>query len=205
MVDQTMIDFVKHFIEDRDPIATDLKHRFSFRNRADHCYRCYKWAQRINEFEKGDAEIVEISALFHDIGKCINNTKEGHGEEGAKICEQYLTSVGIHPTKIEYIADIVRNHSYHEKANTLEAQIVSDADLLDETGAMIVLWDSMAVGSEDIQSYTIAYERIVKAYTGLIRRPNRFHTTSGKHFFKERVEFLGEFVGHLEYELGLRN
>ena len=62
----------------------------------------------------------------------------------------------------------------------------------------------MAVGNEDKQSYTIAYERIRKTYSELARKSNeRFHTETGKRFFGERMMFLREFLNNLEFELGL--
>jgi hypothetical protein len=49
MIVQKMITYVRQFIEAHDPIATKLATRFPFRRLADHCYRTYRWAQRIQE------------------------------------------------------------------------------------------------------------------------------------------------------------
>jgi uncharacterized protein len=201
-----MLDFVRDFIESHDPIATKLKRRFPFRRLADHCFRCYRWAQRISRVEGGDADVAQVSALFHDIGKCVDNTREGHAEAGAEICADYLTRIGFAPAKRDRIVSIVRHHIEHcgGDESTLEARIESDADILDETGAMTVLWDCMAQGAEEEQSYGIARDRICAAYQALQDTPrSAFHTGTGWRFFLERREYLGSFIGNLDFELGL--
>jgi uncharacterized protein len=203
---EEMTAYVRQFIEDNDPIATKLARRFPFRRLADHCTRTWRCAQRIQEREDGDREIVEVAALFHDVGKCVDNTPAGHAQAGAEICERYLDSQGFDPAKRARIVHIVRNHvhSMRDIPLSLEAQIVRDADLLDEVGALTVLWDAMAAGAEEPQSYTITYQRIRAAYERLRARDLRsLETETGRQFYRERIDFLGQFVAQLEYELGL--
>ena len=206
MVDEKMLNFVKDFIESHDAIGTKLQRRFPFRSLYDHCFRCCKWAQRINEFEGGDPEVTQISALFHDVGKCADNTVQGHAEAGARICGEYLDSIGFDANKRDRITRIVRLHIEHcsGEESSVEGIIESDADPLDETGAMTVLWDCMAVGAEDQQSYQIAYDRVRGAFETLqTKTRSSFHTATGWRFFEERREFLGDFVANLEFELGI--
>jgi uncharacterized protein len=206
MTVEEMIAYVRQFIEEHDPIATKLAKRFPFRRLFDHCTRTLRWAQRIQEREGGDREIVEIAALFHDAGKCVDNTLEGHARAGAAICERYLVSQGFDPDKRARIVYIVRNHvhSMRDVPLSLEAQIVRDADLLDEVGALTVLWDAMAAGAEEPQSYTIAHQRIRAAYERLKARALcSLETETGRQFYRKRLDFLGQFVRELEYELGL--
>ena len=205
MVDQDMLEFVRGFIESHDPIATKLKRRYPFRHLADHCYRCYRWAERICHVEGGDADVAQVSALFHDIGKCVDNTRDGHAAAGAGICGDYLDTIGCDPTKRDRITSIVRHHIEHCRGEdtSLEARIESDADILDETGAMTVLWDCMAQGAEEEQSYGIARDRINGAYRNLQKTTRSlFQTEAGWRFFQERRECLGCFIRHLDFELG---
>jgi uncharacterized protein len=206
MIVQEVIAYVRQFIEAHDPIATKLATRFPFRRLADHCYRTYRWAQRIQKGEGGDREIAEVAALFHDIGKCVDPTTDGHARTGAAVCEQYLISRGFDGDKRARIVHIVRNHvhSARDVVLSLEAQIVRDADLLDEVGALTVLWDAMAAGAEEPQSYILTYHRIRAAYDRLKdRAPGCLETATGKRFYGKRIELLGGFLSELEYELGV--
>lgn len=199
-----MVEFVRGFIESHDPIGTELVTRFPFRRRFEHCLRCSKWARRISVAEGADVEICVISALFHDVGKSVDNT-QNHGGVGAEICEEYLKSIGFDIHKTMKIVEIVRNHSSHirESDTSLESKVVSDADLLDETGTVTVLWDAMACAGEVDPSYEKACERIDKSYARLkVDLPDKLHTTTARQILKIRLDFIGDFLGNLEYELG---
>lgn len=146
-----------------------------------------------------------ISALFHDIGKSVDKTAQSHGEVGAQICGDYLTSVAYDKSRSVKIVQIVRSHSSHANENdtSLEAKVVSDADLLDETGAITVLWDAMACAEEDAPSYEKACDRITRAYAKLkVELPDRLHTPTTRQILKGRLLFMNTFLRNLEYELG---
>lgn len=206
MLDPSMLDFVRDFIESRDPIATKLERRFPFRRLADHCFRCYKWAQRIGQIEGGDPEVAQVSALFHDIGKCLDNTRERHGRAGAEICGAYLARTGFDLAKRERITRIVALHVEHCRGDesSIEARIESDADVLDEIGAVTVLWDCMAAGAEGADSYCVARDRIQVASANLAKKTRAScQTEAGWQFFLGRGASLQEFLNNLDFELGL--
>jgi uncharacterized protein len=200
-----IVQFVKGFFESHDPIGTELSTRFVFRRRFEHCLRCSIWARRIALVEGADMEITELGALFHDIGKATDETVQDHGEIGAQICDDYLSSIEYDKDKRSQIVQIVRSHSKHANDSdaSLEAKIVSDADLLDETGAITILWDAMACAVEDTPSYEKACDRIRIAYSRLkVELPERIHTPSARKILVERLSFIDTFLRNLEYELG---
>jgi len=202
---EQMIEFVKDYFDSHNPIGTELSYRYPFRRRFDHCLRVMMWAYRIALAESTDLEITQISALFHDIGKSMDETKEGHGELGAQIVGDYLTSIAYDKTKTEKIIRIVHTHINRasESDASLEAKVVSDADLLDEIGAITVLWDTVACAGEEAPSYDKAFERITKAYEKLkVIMPDRIHTQTAKRILAERLSFMDIFLKNLEYELG---
>ena len=206
MIDhEKMVEFVKDFFESHDPIGTDLAHRYPFRRRFGHCLRCTKRARRISIAEGADGEIVMISALFHDIGKAVSGSGQDHGEIGAKICDEYLASIGYNAERRARIVRIVRDHSKHadDDNTSLEEKVVSDADLLDEVGAISVLWDSMACAGEDEPSYIEPYNRIARTFFHLRGTfSKRLHTQNAQYILKERLSFLQNFLWELDYELG---
>lgn len=79
----------------------------------------------------------------------------------------------------------------------------SDADLLDETGAMTVLWDAMAEGAAPDCSFDSAFERIAAASAKLGDSSlDTYHTATAREIATGRRTFLHQFVANLAYELG---
>ena len=206
MIPQGMLDYVREFIESQGPIGSEFHARFPFRKLYGHCVRCASWARRLSEAEGGDSEICELSAFFHDIGKAVTETKAGHAETGADICDEYLKSIDFDPDKRERVVSIVRNHNKHapEDNSTIEEIIESDADLLDEVGALTAVWDAMAEGAQEGSSFRSAYERIKAGYEGLASKPiERYHTEAARKIARGRIDFLKAIVDNLGYEFGL--
>lgn len=202
-VDRPMIEFVRATIEGEDPTATELDTQFPFRNRFDHCYRTLRWAQRINLIEGADTDTVEIAALFHDAAKADG---ANHGTRAAAICKEYLLRNSIALERIDQIQYCIANHSAKASpTETLskELQIVMDADCLDEVGALAILWDTMAEGAEETQSYRKTYQRLRTHAERIFSAENRLHTATGRALYEARVDFRRQFMRQLEYELGL--
>ena len=199
------VEFVRAYFESHDPMATELAHRYPFRRRFDHCLRCSVWARRIASAERGDIEMAATAALFHDIGKAGSELAKDHGALGAGICEQYLESVGYDERRQSIIVGIVARHSQHARdvGATLEEKIVSDADLLDETGATAILWDAMACALEPDPSYDKAYERSLRMTAPMrARLLERLHTAEAKRIARGRLAIVDTFLASLAYELG---
>ena len=145
-----VIDFVKEqtAVNGRPP-------NYPFRSRFEHTMRVYRWAIKLQSKLGGDLDIIVLAALLHDVGW---DDERPHGEVGAEIAVNYLDSLGVDPQKIAKIGEIIM---IHEEKDTdadlsLECRIVMDADLLDEVGAISVLWDSMATAIEDEASYKLS-------------------------------------------------
>lgn len=105
----------------------------------DHVLRVTRLCEEIGEAEGADMRILIPAALFHDIARPIEEeTGIPHEEEGARIAEEYLGSIGYDAGRIRAIADAIRTHRYSTgaKPGALEAKILSDADKLDAMGAV---------------------------------------------------------------------
>ena len=205
MIDPSMLEFVKGFIESHDPIGTGPAARYPFRRRFEHCVRCSVWARRLAVAEGADVEVAEVSALFHDVAKTVPDTDVNHGELGACVCEEYLTSIGCEPGKREQIVEIVRTHTAHarEPDASLEAKVESDADFLDETGAITVLWDAMVTALEGEPSYEKAHAKLARTFEQLKAGLHaKLHTKTAKQIAAGRLACIESFLANLEYELG---
>ena len=173
---------------------------YPFRSRFEHTMRVYRWAIKLQSKLGGDLDIIVLAALLHDIGW---DEVRPHGEVGAEIAVDYLDSLGVDPEKIAKIGEIIMMHSDKdtEAELSLECRIVMDADLLDEVGAVGVLWDAMATAQEDEASYKRAYYRIKNFYR--INKPKikRCKTDAGRVEYNKRMQLIEEFIFQLEKEL----
>lgn len=104
-----------------------------------HIERVYNLAKYIQSKEGGDLEIVELSALLHDISD--HKFNGGKLDEGGNVAYEILIKLGYPANRSEKVKYIVDNVSY-KGANTknemdsLEGRIVQDADRLDAIGAI---------------------------------------------------------------------
>jgi len=104
-----------------------------------HTQRVYNNALFISKTESVDAFIVSLGALLHDIA----DSKFHDGDEtiGPKIAREFLFKMNVDSTAIEHVVKIIENISYkggNEKQafNSLELDVIQDADRLDAIGAM---------------------------------------------------------------------
>lgn len=173
---------------------------YPFRSRFEHIMRVYRWAIKLQAKEGGDLEIIALAALMHDIGW---EEDRPHAEVSAEIAVEYLVEQGYDETKIGRIGDIIMRHNDKdtEEDLSLECRIVMDADLLDEVGAMSVLWDCMATAGEDAASYKKAYYRIKNYYRINQPKIRRCKTTAGRIEYTKRMKCIEEFLSELEREL----
>ena len=104
-----------------------------------HIERVYKNALLIAASEKCDLEIVQLSALLHDIA----DSKFHDGDEtiGPKTARTFLESENVVATTIDHVIAIIENISFKggkvaRKFSSIELDIVQDADRLDAIGAI---------------------------------------------------------------------
>lgn len=95
-----------------------------------------KIATILAQREKADIELVQTTALLHNIGRTAG---EPLNETGAKLASEILKQSATCPQeRIERVAKIVINHpiAFRNKLQTLEEKIVWDADKLDLLGVV---------------------------------------------------------------------
>ena len=176
---------------------------YPFRSRYEHTMRVYRWAIKLQAKLGGDLDIIALAALLHDIG-----WEEGrdHCEVGAELAVEYLDGLGVDPETIKRVGEIIMMHEDKDtdRELSLECKIVMDADLLDEVGAIGVIWDAMATVCEnenDEAAYKKAYYRIKNYYR--INKPKirRCKTDAARAEWTKRMQLIENFVNQLEKEL----
>jgi uncharacterized protein len=104
-----------------------------------HIYRVWKTSIEIAKTETADLFVVELAALLHDIA----DSKFNAGDEtvGPLMAEQFLKSIGVDALIIAHVLHIIENISFKggkekQHFNSVELDIVQDADRLDALGAI---------------------------------------------------------------------
>ena len=104
-----------------------------------HIERVWKLSKKIAEKEGGNLEVIELSALLHDIA----DPKFHNDDEtlALKISQNFLEEIHVEDELIEQVLFVIKNISFKNRAEApenppLELQIVQDADRLDAIGAI---------------------------------------------------------------------
>jgi uncharacterized protein len=168
----------------------------------DHVLRVVHLCEVIGTEENADMAVLLPAAFLHDIAR-PNETETGipHEEEGARIAEQFLRSIRYDEDRIPKITQAIRTHRYRslEKPETLEAQILSDADKLDALGAVGIARTFIRAGEhqgEISNAVSHIHDKLVKL-NGLM------YTRSAKRLAEERHRFLCLFLERLTDEMSL--
>ena len=123
------------------------------------------------------------------------------------IARDYLLQNGYAPAFADRVASLVVQHQARERMQDpdtpIELVILMEADMLDERGALGILWDAMAEGAKPLQTYEGTLERL--KMRKLYRRPERnpLVTERGRAFWAEKQRLHMDFVLALERDLGL--
>jgi len=181
--------------------------RFIFRKRSEHIWRVFAWAERLAEdcAENINREALLTAALFHDIGYRFKRVQD-HGVQGALIFKEYAEANNYEKNQREFIEYLISNHSrkdmLFDENIAMELVYLLEADILDETGALGVIWDGMVCGSGHARNYTEAYNHILK-YSSNIINENPMRTAKAKKIWEDKQRLVKEFAAQLKYDLAI--
>lgn len=185
---------------------------------AAHIERVASTARRLAETESAQLDVVIPAAWLHD---CVVRPKDAPDRaEAARLsasaAASFLKKAGYPTQWIPDIEHAIAAHSYSGTTppDTLEAQVVQDADRLDALGA-IGLARCFTVGgaldrplynpddpfcedrAPDDDTYTLDH-----VYAKLLRLPNTMQTETGRNEAERRASFLRTYLDRLRNELG---
>lgn len=178
-----------------------------------HIERVWRNAQYINQFEHGDAFIIDLAALLHDIA----DAKFFNGDEnvGPAIAKDYLNTNLIDFRVIEQVGQIIENMSFRKSLGLVDFQsqeldIVQDADRLDAIGAIGIARAFTYGGYKNRELYnpeipplsSISQEEYKKStgptinhfYEKLLLLKDKMKTRTGKRLAEERHYFMEKYL-----------
>jgi uncharacterized protein len=197
----------------------------------DHVLRVYRMAERLAAAEGGNLEIVRAAALLHDAKGAAPGAVPGstpgsdaderatHHHSSADFAAQVLAAEGWSSQNIAAVQHCIRAHRFRdhsEPPNTLEAQILFDADKLDVIGAIgaartiaYAVLDGQPVYAEpserfrqlgereEGESHSSYHEFIFK----LSKIKDRLFTPTARSLAYDRHNFLMAFYEELKAEM----
>ncbi|MBL4938488.1 HD domain-containing protein [Clostridium sp. YIM B02515] len=174
----------------------------AFRSKYQHTLRVLGWAKRlVRERKDVDTDILFTAVIFHDIG--CSEGKEFHAERSAKIFYEYGLKMNLDLTFIERVKGLISLHSskelLKEKDTPIELIILMEADLLDEEGALRIVWYSLDKGISGAQSYLDVYKHIIMGSNKRLINP--MVTEKAQYYWNEKQKIVEEFTRQLEDDI----
>lgn len=180
-----------------------------------HIERVFKNAILISKEEKADVFVVSLAALLHDIA----DPKFYDGDEtiGPKKASNFLHNLSVDNGVIAHVVNIITHMSFKnefasEKSpiNSIEYQVVQDADRLDAIGAIGIArcfnyggFKNRALYNPEIKpNLTMTKEEYKNSnaptinhfYEKLLLLKDKMNTESGKKIAKKRHQFMENYL-----------
>ena len=159
------------------------------------------------------ALLLKLAALLHDISDAKFNG--GDDEKGSWLAREFLLNQGVKQEMVEHIQSIIKHVSYkggfsQNQINSIEFQIVQDADRLDAIGAIGIARAFNYGGFKNrpihkpempLQEYedSKAYHKsdaptINHFYEKLLKLKDLMNTPIGKEMAAERHDYMLRFL-----------
>lgn len=189
-----------------------------------HIQRVFNNTMLIAKEEKVDILVVSLGALLHDIA----DAKFYNGDEtiGPKMATDFLNSLDVSKEVIYHVVNIIKNISFKsglddgkikkERFNSLELQVVQDADRLDALGAIGIArafnyggFKNRAIYNPAIPpNLNMSKEEYKKStaptinhfYEKLLLLKDKMNTKTGKQLAEKRHQYMLDYLEQFYYE-----
>lgn len=164
----------------------------------EHIRYVYKYVIILSENKNVDREVLELSALLHDIAMTDRNLDRArHNEYGARIAEQLLRQEEYPEDKIQFVKKCILNHSSKRLAfrTSEEEQILVDADGLshfDSIGSLYSLAHNV-MGFSDEESIKFVQDKLTGDYNEM--SPEIRYLIDDKYSIIMRATNINELSG----------
>jgi len=184
-----------------------------------HIERVYKNALLIAKDENCNLQIVQLGALLHDIAD--SKFHDGDESVGPKVAKAFLESQNVSEDTIDAVINIIENISFkggnfEKKINSIELDIVQDADRLDALGAIGIARTFNYGGFKNRTLYdpeiapnlTMSKEEYKNSqaptinhfYEKLLLLKDKMNTQTGKQIAQQRHRFMESFLAQFYAE-----
>jgi uncharacterized protein len=162
-----------------------------------------------------DERVVRLAVVLHDIGREREDRGQidDHAIWGAREGGAILADVGASEETIDRVEHCIRAHRYSNEIQpeTLEAELVCDADNLDALGAVGIarafahgsvigspLYDPDVPPAKD--ETTDGRSQYNHFYKKILELPERMYTDAGRELAADRASFVREYLERFDAE-----
>jgi len=164
----------------------------------EHTERVIELCKRLGAQLGADMGVLLPAAILHDISR----EETDHAERGAAEAAKILEETGYDPRKIPLICEAIRAHSFSrgERAKTLEAMILSDADKLDAMGAVGIYRTALYSGElmRPVEEFIEHFHEKLLTLKDLLFTDEARVLAEGRHRYM--LEYMEEFMSELRAE-----
>lgn len=171
-----------------------------------HQPRLYALAQRVGAGQEYDDDVLFAAAWLHDIG-----VFSGHRPEDAEHLSRWdnviyaverapalLRDMGFPAEKAAAVIEAIRTHQPTALPTTIEGEILRDADILEQLGAIGILRTVCKIGRDTrFPTFTAAAESLRKTLATL---PSQIRLDTTRAIARPKIELLKVFLAELADE-----
>jgi uncharacterized protein len=168
-------------------LARERSRDSDFGHAMDHVSLTVELAKYLASKEGADENVCTIAAYLHDIAK---NNSRNHGIQGAEEAREFLKEIGASNTLIEKVCYAIAQHDNDLPKETIEAQILWDADKLQSVGPLgfaRIFANRMIYVKKDVY-YAIGQAKYWEDFF-----LERFYTDTGRRIATKLHSFMEEF------------
>jgi uncharacterized protein len=171
-----------------------------------HQPRLYALTREIGKNHTYDDDVVFAAVWLHDLGVFTGHRPEDpqalatwdNTAYATAKAPQLLSDVGFPAAKCSAVVEAIRTHQTAESPATIEGEIVRDADILEQLGAIGILRTVCKIGRDTrFPDFTSSAASLRKALTNL---PGQIHLDSTRALAQPRIALLESFLSHLSAE-----
>jgi uncharacterized protein len=192
-VDSKLVGVIEEFAHNAIRIGKRGAHSY------EHTLRVRQLSLMLGAKEGADLEVLEAAALLHDIGRPEEEeTGESHAKVGANMAVAFLATTSFPNEKLPQVASAIRTHRFseNETPESLEGEILSDADKLDAMGALGL---ARTIAESLVQQRGLQ-GMIEHMDQKLLKLYDRIFTPTGKKLAEPRHQLLITFMHTLASE-----
>lgn len=194
--------------EFRRSLAEYIRAEAKPRDKFGHQPRLYELTRLVGEGKLYDDDVVYAAAWLHDLGVFYGH-RPSDPEQLARwdntgyACQRapdILRGMGFPEEKIPAVVEAIRTHQPSAIPQSLEAEILRDADILEQLGAIGILRATCKVG-RDTRFETFS-DIMPVLQNALAELPGKLHLERSRELAAKKIDLLQSFLTAVEKEAG---